>query len=163
MRNSLISGGDASSRERRGGERDSGRLARGSAGQPGRADLARVPGAGLRDVALVHSLSTGYTPRLVLEKACIAGFKQEPRTSASSRLLGPTLSSAPPRTSPYPLAPSAGPLTVPPTPPLIIRCSAPLPVAPPSIGRRVPHTPPLSSPIGAFFTLNPAAPTAPPP
>lgn len=50
-------------------------------GWPGRADLARVSGAGLRDVALVHGLSTRHTPRLVLGKGYTAGLKQEPTTN----------------------------------------------------------------------------------
>lgn len=54
-------------------------FARGSKGRQGWADLARVPGAGLRDVALVHGLSTGHTARFVLRKGCASGLRQGPQ------------------------------------------------------------------------------------
>lgn len=111
--------------------RDRDCLAPVSLGRPGGADLARVPGAGLRDVALVHGLSTGHTPRFVLRKGCVSGLRQGPRTPcppASSALprhrLGPWRLFAHSDNAPRP-AHSSTPSTT------SLQCPAPLLVAPP--------------------------------
>ena len=83
--------------------RDRGCPARGSADRPGWTDLARVTSAGLRDIALIHGLSTGHTPRFVLRKGYVSGLNLGPWTRT-------------PR-----------PACVPPRPPPPSRCPAPSP------------------------------------
>lgn len=91
----------------------------------GQADLTRVASAGLRDVALIHGLSAGHTPRLVLRKERMH-FRAQAGMAPLPRILSPQICSpAPLRAAPRPDLGSAPPLLA--APPSTARTPRPSP------------------------------------